>query len=80
MSASSIGLENGKRVDRGCGCRAPAGHQPANAGRLQASMVMHDPPQALHRCGLEPVDVWGGFDGSSYGLGSVRLMLLAEKP
>ena len=34
----------------------------------------------LHRCGLEPVDVWGGFDGSPYGLDSMRLMLLAEKP
>jgi ubiquinone/menaquinone biosynthesis C-methylase UbiE len=33
----------------------------------------------LHRSGLEPVDVWGGFDGSSYGMESVRLMLLAEK-
>jgi SAM-dependent methyltransferase len=34
----------------------------------------------LHRCGLEPIDVWGGFDGSTYGLDSMRLMLLAEKP
>jgi SAM-dependent methyltransferase len=34
----------------------------------------------LHRCSLEPVDVWGGLDGSPYGLDSMRLMLLAEKP
>ena len=32
-------------VDRGCGCRAPTGHSSAIAGRLQASMVMHDPPE-----------------------------------
>jgi cytochrome P450 len=32
-------------VDRGCGCRAPTGHQLPTAGRLQASMVMHDPPE-----------------------------------
>lgn len=34
----------------------------------------------LHRSGLEPVHVWGNFDGSEYGMDSVRLMLLAEKP
>ncbi|MGH3920281.1 MAG: cytochrome P450 [Pseudonocardiaceae bacterium] len=32
-------------VDRGCGCRVPADHPPPTAGRLQASMVMHDPPE-----------------------------------
>jgi SAM-dependent methyltransferase len=34
----------------------------------------------LHRAGLEPVEVWGGFDGAAYGLDSMRLMLLAAKP
>jgi cytochrome P450 len=32
-------------VDRGCGCRVPTGHQLPTAGRLQASMVMNDPPE-----------------------------------
>jgi SAM-dependent methyltransferase len=34
----------------------------------------------LHRSGLEPEGVWGGFDGSTYGLDSMRLVLLAVKP
>lgn len=34
----------------------------------------------LHRSGLEPVEVWGGFDGAPYGMDSMRLMLLAHKP
>ncbi|HKR50774.1 MAG TPA: hypothetical protein VJT72_14565 [Pseudonocardiaceae bacterium] len=40
-----FGYQACRRVlgDRGCGCRAPAGHQ--TAGRLQASMVMPDPPE-----------------------------------
>ncbi|MGQ0715845.1 MAG: cytochrome P450 [Pseudonocardiales bacterium] len=43
----AFGYEACRRVlaDRGCGCRTPAGHQPPTAGRLQASMVMHDPPE-----------------------------------
>jgi hypothetical protein len=34
----------------------------------------------LIRSGLEVVQVFGGFDGSEYKMGSKRMIVLADKP
>jgi SAM-dependent methyltransferase len=54
-----------------------------SSDELHFSMRAYTLPELvnmLHRAGLEPLEVWGGFDGSAYGLDSMRLMLLAGRP